>query len=89
MISPLRPGTKKALLIVLCLGALAIYVARAVKVYLAQSLGNSSQRESQIPHLERAAYLVPRNAQFPHFWAFDFPFQIRTTTAPSPTCEKL
>jgi tetratricopeptide (TPR) repeat protein len=66
VISPLRPGTKKALLIVLCLGALSIYVARVVNVYLAQSLGNSSQRESQIADLERAIYLVPRNAEFPH-----------------------
>jgi thioredoxin-like negative regulator of GroEL len=57
---------KKALLIALCLGALSFYVARVAAVYLAQSLGNSSQSETQITDLERAIQLTPGNGEFPH-----------------------
>ena len=66
MILPLRRGMKKPLLILLCLGILSIYVARVVKIYLAQSLADSPQREYRVAGLEQAIQLAPDDAELPH-----------------------
>ncbi len=66
MILPPGPRTQKVLLIALCLGTLAIYVGRVVRVYLAQSLADSSQGESRTTGLEHSIRLVPDDAEFPH-----------------------
>jgi len=66
LIPPLGSTTKKALLTVLCLGALSFYVVRVAEIYLAQNLGNSSPSENQIADLERAIRLAPGNAELPH-----------------------
>jgi hypothetical protein len=57
---------KKPLLILLCLGILSIYVARVVKIYLAQSLADSPQREYRVAGLEQAIQLAPDDAELPH-----------------------
>ncbi len=59
---PQRPLVTKALLVLMCLGALAIYVGRVVEVYLAQRYADSYQVEG----LEHAIRLSPDNAEFSH-----------------------
>jgi tetratricopeptide (TPR) repeat protein len=66
VILPLHRGTKKALLILLCLGVLSIYVGRVAELYFAQSLADSSQPEYRIAGPERAIQLAPDDAEFPH-----------------------
>lgn len=59
---PLRSLIRKALLVLMCLGALSIYVGGAVGVYLARRSADSSSVEG----VERAMRLAPYNAEFPH-----------------------
>ncbi|MGA8065876.1 MAG: hypothetical protein WCA47_00995 [Terriglobales bacterium] len=59
---PLHPRVRSACLVLFCLGALSIYVARILRVYLAQRSAVSSQVEG----VERAIRLVPDDAEFPH-----------------------
>jgi tetratricopeptide (TPR) repeat protein len=56
----LRLILKQVLLVVICLGLVAIYVSRVVRVYLAQR----SAKPGQIAVLERAIRLVPSDADF-------------------------
>ena len=51
------------MLVLICLGILAIYLGRMVRVYLARRSANSS---SQVEGIERAIRLVPDNAEFPY-----------------------
>lgn len=57
-----RPLLRNACLVLICLGTLSIYIARVVRVYLAQRSADSSQVEG----VERAIRLVPEDAEFPH-----------------------
>jgi hypothetical protein len=66
VILPRGPRTQKVLLIALYLGTVTIYVGRVVRVYLAQSLADSSQGESRITGLEHSIRLAPDDAEFPH-----------------------
>lgn len=58
-----RALLRKVLFAVVCVGFVAIYCTRVLRVYLAQ---RSAESSAIIPGLERAIRLAPDNAAFPH-----------------------
>ncbi|HEY4904619.1 MAG TPA: carbohydrate binding domain-containing protein [Candidatus Sulfotelmatobacter sp.] len=60
MTPPLRPIIRNVSLVLICVGIVWIYIARVVRVYLAQRSASSSQIEGA----EHAIRLAPGNAEF-------------------------
>ena len=63
MSPPQRALLGKVLFVLLCVGFVAIYCNRVLRVYIAQ---RSAESSAIVPGLERAIRLVPENAAFPH-----------------------
>jgi hypothetical protein len=58
-----RALLRKVLFVLVCVGFIAFYCTRVLRVYLAQ---RSSESSAIVPGLERAIRLAPDNAVFPH-----------------------
>ena len=59
---PLPAPIRNTLLLAACVGLVPFYIARVVRVYLAQRSADSSEIEG----VQRAIRLAPDNAEFPH-----------------------